>query len=368
MRLPTMTFRRPLSSVLLCSLALASGATQAQVPTAPPVGRSSSAPIASQAPSVTPPSAERSLDDWLMRWSEASRRRAYQGTFVVSAGGGAWSSARIWHVCDGDQQLERVESLNGAQRFTYRHNDQVVTFWPESKLARTEKRDSVSLFPGMLSSLLKSGDNSIPEFYSVRMVGRERIAGFEADVVQLRPRDALRYGYRVWSEQKTGLAIKLQTLDAEGRVLEQSAFSELQIDAPVKLSQLAQQMNHTEGYRVEKTEMIKTTAAAEGWALKVPVPGFKPLSCLKRQTSATPSGGDSTLQWIFSDGLASVSLFIETFDRTRHSQEGLMALGATQTLTRKWLDKNGGAWWLTVVGEVPPQTLQAFAQGLERRP
>lgn len=366
MRLPTMTFRRSFSSVLLCALVVASGGAQAQVPAATSSGRSSPAPAAAQ--TATSPSAERSLDDWLMRWSEASRRRAYQGTFVVSAGSGVWSSARIWHVCDGDQQLERVESLSGAQRFTYRRNDQVITFWPESKLARTEKRDSVSLFPGMLSSLLKSGDNTIPEFYSVRVVGHERIAGFEADVVQLRPRDALRYGYRVWSEQKTGLAIKLQTLDTEGRVLEQSAFSELQIDAPVKLSQLAQQMNHTEGYRVEKTEMIKTTAAAEGWALKAPVPGFKPLSCLKRQTSASPSGGDTTLQWIFSDGLASVSLFIETFDRARHSQEGLMALGATQTLTRKWLDKNGGVWWLTIVGEVPPQTLQAFAQGLERRP
>jgi sigma-E factor negative regulatory protein RseB len=307
---------------------------------------------------------ERSLHDWLLRMSEASRSSAYQGTFVVSSASGAWASARIWHVCDGEQQVERVESLTGTPRSTYRRNDQVITFWPQVKLARTEKRDSIGLFP----SLLQSGDNAIPDFYGLRFIGSERVAGFEADVVQLMPRDRYRFGYRIWSEKKTGLVIKLQTLDVDGRVLEQSAFSELQVDVPVKPEQLVQQMNHTEGYRVDKVEMLKTTAAAQGWALKFAVPGFRPVSCLKRPASSSlAAGGDGTLQWIFSDGLATVSLFIETFDRQRHSQQGLMALGATQTLTRQLVDANGGAWWLTIVGEVPLQTLQAFAQGLERR-
>jgi sigma-E factor negative regulatory protein RseB len=71
---------------------------------------------------------------------------------------------------------------------------------------------------------------------------------------------------------------------------------------------------------------------------------------------------DGTLQWIFSDGLAAVSLFVEAYDRQRHVQEGLFSSGATQTLTRRIQD-----WWLTAVGEVPPQTLKAFAQSLERR-
>ena len=40
----------------------------------------------------------------------------------------------------------------------------------------------------------------------------------------------------------------------------------------------------------------------------------------------------------------------------------LFAAGATHTLTRRLQD-----WWLTAVGEVPAQTLRAFAQHLERR-
>jgi sigma-E factor negative regulatory protein RseB len=316
-------------------------------------------PQAAVSPAAEVKGAERSVGEWLMRLHEASRRRAYTGTFVVSSASGAMSTSRIWHVCDGEQQIERVEALTGAPRSTFRRNDQVITFLPEAKVARTEKRDSLGLFP----NLLQSSDNAIAEFYGVRLQGGERVAGFDADVVQLTPKDQLRFGYRIWSEKKTGLVVKLQTLDTDGRVLEQAAFSELQLDAPVKMDKLAQMMGNTEGYRVERAEPVRTTAAAEGWALRTPVPGFKSMSCYKR-----PSAGaaESVVQWVFSDGLASVSLFVEPFDRQRHAQEGVMAMGATQTLMRRVPDK-GGDWWLTAVGEVPAPTLKAFAQGLERR-
>jgi sigma-E factor negative regulatory protein RseB len=299
--------------------------------------------------------AERSISEWLMRMHEASRLRSYVGTFVVSSNTGM-SSARIWHACDGDLQIERVESLTGAPRSTFRRNDEVVTFLPESRVARTEKRESLGLFP----DLLKSSETSIPDFYSARRVGADRVAGFEADVVLLAPKDNLRFGYRIWSEKKTGLVVKLQTLDADGNVLEQAAFSELQLDAPVRIDKLSQMMASTDGWRVEKAEAVKTTAGAEGWQLRAAVAGFKPISCYKRPGGAPAPEG--SMQWIFSDGLAAVSLFVEAYDRQRHVQEGMFASGATQTLTRRIQD-----WWLTAVGEVPPQTLRAFAQSLERR-
>jgi len=302
---------------------------------------------------------ERTVNEWLMRMHEASRKRAYAGTFVVSSGTGSLSSARIWHVCDGEQQMERVESLTGPPRTTFRRNDQVLTLLPESKLAYAEKRESLGLFP----HLLQTGDSAIAEFYGAKQDGSERVAGFDADMVVLRPKDALRYGYRIWSEKKTGLVVKLQTLDADGKVLEQAAFSELQLDAPVKMEKLGQMMANTAGYRVETSAMHKTTALSEGWVLKNTVPGFKSMSCFRRSAAgATAIAAESTLQWVFSDGLASVSLFVEPFDAQRHVKEGVLAMGSTQSLTRRV-----GAWWLTVVGEVPLQTLKAFAQGLERK-
>jgi len=294
---------------------------------------------------------ERGVAEWLERMHDASRRRNYIGTLVVSSNTGAMSSARIWHACDGPQQLERVEALTGAPRWTFRRNEEVVTFLPEARVARTERRELLGLFP----DLVKSSETSIPDFYAARRLGSDRIAGFAADVVQLVPRDQLRWGYRIWSEKKSGLMVKLQTLDHDNAVLEQAAFSELQLDAPVRADKLSQMMAATGGWRVEKAEAAKCSAAAEGWQLRAPVAGFRPVHCYRRPA---PEGN---MQWIFSDGLAAVSLFVEGYDARRHQQEGLLGSGATQTLTRRVQD-----WWLTAVGEVPPQTLKAFAQNLER--
>lgn len=300
---------------------------------------------------------ERSVSEWLMRMHEASRLRSYAGTFVVSSNGGGMSSARIWHAWNGGVQVERVESLTGAPRSVFRRNEQVVTFYPDAHLVRTEKRESLGVF----TNLLKSKDSAIPDFYVARRMGNDRVAGFETDVVQLAPRDNLRFGYRIWSEKKSGLVVKLQTMDADGNVLEQSAFSELALDAPVRADKLTQMMAAPAGWRVENADVVKTTAESEGWQLKAPPAGFKPISCYKRPVGGGPAP-EGTMQWIFSDGLAAVSLFIEPYDARRHVQEGLFASGATQTLTRRVQD-----WWLTAVGEVPATTLRAFAQGLERR-
>lgn len=317
------------------------------------------AQVPSPAPVPTPATAaeSKSVNDWLMRMHEASRKRSYIGTFVVSSGG-SMSSAKVWHVCEGNQQVERVETLTGAPRSIFRHNDQVVTFMPDHKVVRSEKRESLGMFP----ELLQTTDSRIADFYKMRHDGVERVAGVEADIIVLVPRDSMRFGYRIWTEQKRGLVVKLQTLDAAGKVLEQAAFSELQLDAPVKMDQLIQMMGKVDGYRVEKPVMVKTTASAEGWVLKAPVAGFKPMSCYKRPAAASAPPGAEPLQWIFSDGLASVSIFVEPYDRQRHDKEASLSLGATQTLTRQ-LD----TYWVTIMGEVPMATLRHFANGLERK-
>jgi sigma-E factor negative regulatory protein RseB len=295
---------------------------------------------------------------------EASmQKRSYVGTMVQTSREGM-SSARIWHACDGVSQIERIEALTGAPRSTIRKNDKILTFIPEAKLVRMEKREGMGEGMGAnanFTELLKPGASNIPDFYSVKSLGQERVAGLEAEVVQLMPRDSLRYGYRLWTERKSALVLKLQTLDASGAVLEQAAFSELQLDAPVKADKLKQMMKPVEGWRVEQADVVKTNAAAEGWQLKAAVPGFKSVNCYKRG-SASASISDDSVQWVFSDGLATVSLFLENFDKTRHTQEGVGAAGATNSLFRRLQDH-----FLTAVGEVPLQTLRDFAAALERK-
>ena len=313
------------------------------------------APALAQTPAPTAPKeSSRSLTDWLTRMHEASRQRAYQGTLVVSAGANM-SASKIWHVCDGAQQMERVETLTGAPRTTIRRNNDVITFAPDSKTAWVEKRESLGLFP----ELLRTSSNAIPEHYDVRELGVDRVAGHLADRIEVVPRDALRFGYQIWAEQKTGLVVKMQTLGVQGSVLEQVAFSELQLNAPVRMDELKRQMGDIRGYEIHKPKMKKTTAAAEGWRLKEAIPGFASMSC---HTRGAPGVAEpASMQWVFSDGLASVSLFVETFDPQRHSAEKSAAVGATHSFARQ-IDGH----WVTALGEVPTATLRRFVQALER--
>jgi sigma-E factor negative regulatory protein RseB len=305
--------------------------------------------------------AEAPLTPWLMRVHQAARQSVYTGTFVVSSGA-HMASARIWHVCDGNQQLERVEPLSGTTRAIFRRNDEVITFFPQSRVAVAEVRESLGIFP----NLLKSSDSSIGDSYRLKALGNDRVAGFETDIFELVPSDRLRYGYRVWNEKKSGLIIQLHTLDLDGKVLEQAAFSELQLDAAVNVGKLSK-AGSTDGFQVLRPDLQKTTADAQGWVLQKVVDGFKSTACYQRPVAPTAAGlgknGQTTMQWMFSDGVATVSLFAEAYDRQRHVREGLTDMGgATHTHTRRVHD-----WWVTAVGEVPPATLRAFAQALERK-
>lgn len=349
----------PMTSARVVLLALAALCV-AQVAAAQ--SRSEGSPKLASAPAAGGEPQALDIVGWLQRMHAASRQRSYVGTFVVSASTGNLSSARIWHVREGDLQMERIEALSGPRRSTFRRNDHVMTFLPEAKVVKSEKRENLDLFP----NLMGAPDASIGDFYGARALGKGRVAGFDADVVQLVPRDRRRFGYRVWSERDSGLAIKLQTLDTDGRVVEQSAFSELQLDAPIKAHALNKMMTSTAGYRIEKSELERTTAENEGWALKAPVAGFKPVSCYRRPMGDATNATARTVQWTFSDGLASVSIFIDPIDAQHPPpQEGALALGATHTISRRLVGR-GGEWWLTAVGEVPPETLEAFAESLIR--
>jgi len=352
----TPTRRHPVQLFLPALAALFCAAQVAAAQPAPTTGVPAS-PISSPSPDETTPNL--GAVEWLKRMHGAARTHSYVGTFVVTVAAGNLSSARIWHACEGDLQVERVDVLSGPPRTTFRRNEQVLTFLPDQRVIKSEKRENSELFP----NLLGAPDSAIADFYGVKVVGKGRVAGFDTDVIQLMPRDAMRFGYRIWTEKRTGLLTKLQTVDSDGKVVEQSAFSELQLDAPVKVQSLSQMMNTPAGYRLEKAQVERTTPQAEGWTLKNPVPGFKPTSCNRRVIA----GSERTLQWTFSDGLATVSLFIEPYDAKRDAQEGTMALGATYTLTRRLADPSGD-WWLTAVGEVPARTLEAFAQSLTRQP
>jgi sigma-E factor negative regulatory protein RseB len=320
-------------------------------------------PAQASPPAHQAPTAAQELHSWLSRIQEAATRRNFQGTFVVSAGG-AVSSARISHYCEGESQFERIDSLDGEVRHVLRHNEVVLTLWPQEHVALIEQRDTLSSFP----RLLDGGENRIADIYQMKLQHDERIAGREASVLLLAPRDAYRFKYRLWSDKSSALLLRADVLDEKDNLLESSAFSDVAINVRSQPDVVLQPMRKLEGYRVVHPVFKPTRLENEGWSLRLNVPGFRQVSCVRRPLeSGVP--GESTgpaieaVHTIFSDGLTQVSLFIEPFHAQRHKDDPMVStLGATRTLMRR-----KGDWWITVVGDVPAATLEAFSDGLERK-
>ncbi|MDR2853257.1 MAG: MucB/RseB C-terminal domain-containing protein [Burkholderiaceae bacterium] len=342
-----------------------------------PVSATPAPPSVAAQPSQSP---GLNIAAWLQRMYTASRQRSYTGTFVVSASNGELSSARIWHVCEGNTQVERVETLSGTPRTMFRHNGEVLVVVPQAHIVRRENRQTLDLFPGLSKAArAQAPDINIARSYSLQPQNRARVAGFDADVIRIVPHDKQRFGYRAWIERKTGLPLKLQTLDAQGKVVEQSAFSDLRMDAPIKAQTLLDAMAAArKGYKIEQMPSEPVAIATQGWSLHPLVPGFHAVGSYQRIIASTPSGAPAgavntpsipakTLQWVFSDGLASISLFIEPCAaQCGKRPEGAYTRGATSMLTRRMAGPNNDHWWLLAVGEVPPQTLATFAENLQR--
>ena len=289
---------------------------------------------------------------WLLRIHNAASQRNYQGTLVTSAGGQI-SSSRVAHYADGTQSYERVEMLDGQARQVLRHNDRVVTLWPTSKLAQVEQRDVVALFPAVLTG----SDDQLFERYEMRAEGSARLAGLDATVFLLKPRDAWRFAQRLWAAQDSGLLLRADVLAADGRIIESSAFTDVTIGVKAQPDSVLLPMKRLDGYKVAHAALQRTALEAEGWRLQAPVPGFRQLSCVKRSFDASPA---DVLQTIFSDGLTHVSVFVEPLQPERQ-RAGHAALGATHTLTMPL-----GTAWITVMGDVPLVTLKQFITALER--
>ncbi len=311
------------------------------------------------------PSAEARI--WLMRINSAASTGNYQGTMVFSAAG-MLSSSRVWHYTVGEQVVEQMEALDGRQQRIVRFNDSVHTLWPQTKVAVVEKREMLAAW----STTPQEVDPQALEQYELRREGAGRVAGRDALVFLLEPRDALRYAQRLWSDQATGLMLRADVMavpttpGAQRAVLESTAFSEVAIGTatrpqPDALQHLVRNLRKLDGYRVLRPQLRHTTLEAEGWALSQPVSGFKLAGCVRRGME-TAGDDEPVLQTVFSDGLTHVSLFVEPFKPQRHAGEMQAQQGATGTLTLR-----RGDYWITAVGDVPLSTLKLFAEALTRR-
>lgn len=306
-------------------------------------------------PATQPLAARADASAWLARIDRAARQETYEGTFIYQRGG-SFQSSKIVHYLDHGNEYERVEGLDGRPTRTLRKNDDMWTFVPDRKLVIVDRRSNKYTFP----ALLAGGPAQLLDVYDVRPVGDDRVAGFDAQVIELVPKDAYRFAFRLWFDKKSGLLLRAQTLDDKNQVLEQIAFSQISFNVPYDHRTVASGIRDTAGWSSVHPPTDTVDMAAEGWQVPPVVAGFHAIREVRRPMAAREQGSPPVQvdQAVYSDGLSAVSVFVEPVGKSDR-KEGIASSGATHILVRK-----SGDFWITVVGEVPQPTLEQFASAI----
>ena len=291
----------------------------------------------------------------------AAKRLDYQGSFVFQRNATVQSS-RIVHFVEGHDQYQKVDGLDGAPRSVIQHNDDVFTFLQNSKTVILDQRKGQDNFPALLSG----GSAHILDVYHVSITGSDRVAGIDCRVVALTPNDAFRFAYRLSVDPASGLLVRAQTLDSDGSVLEQVAFSQVQMGPVAADSRkvIRDSLHQLSGWKVVRAPVESVNIESAGWTLDPGVPGFHKVLELRRPMAAREAGAPPIPvdQAVFSDGVTAVSLFIEPIDKSdRKPGEGRS--GATHLLAEQH-----GDFWITLIGEVPALTLRRFASTIRFAP
>ncbi len=315
------------------------------------VGFSLSVAYAAGAPAAKPVHVDAASFLSQIQW--AAEHRTYSGRFVHQEGDQIQTS-RIVHSAEPGGEVEKLEMLDGRIREYVRHGDDVQGFIPDRKLIVVERRVRREKFP----ALLAAPATDVNDHYRFEPGNPERVAGHLCDVAQLTPRDDLRFGYRLWVDRSSGLLLKVETLDAQGTVLEQVAFTDIRIGGHIDPNQLKPSFSTTDGWHTEEHPTQPASFDGADWNLTVAPPGFRPILEVKR----TFGNGREVGQIVLSDGLAAVSLFVESASGSTRT-EGEASKGSTHIVTKSL----GGTYWVTVVGEVPLKTVREIASQVALR-
>jgi len=295
--------------------------------------------------------------EWMLKVSDAPRQYNFQGTFVYYAED-HMETSRIIHRVDLSGEHERIEVLDGMPRIVYRNNEKMTCYLPENKKIYTEERWFRKFFPDLLPKpSVRIYDNYVFEKGKI-----ERIAGHESQVIKLMPKDNLRYGYKLWAEVDSGLLLKAALIDKD-EIIEQFAFAEVEIGQEINASLLNPvvidipddwETVNLATYVVEESEL--------NWGLGVLPEGFKIITEMKRNLIGKTSLIDHI---VLSDELASVSVFVESFNKELVSPVPgfYSSRGAINIYVREVNDKK-----ITTVGEVPLNTIKLIGDAVYLKP
>jgi len=285
-----------------------------------------------------------SAQELLSRMSTSLRSVDYEGSFIYQHDGRT-DALRIFHS-GGNPERERLISLTGARGEVVRDGTAIVFAQAGGVPTLFASRADPQLLP------LVPNVRELGEQYAVATAGDDRVAGYDARIVEISPRDPYRYGYRLWLQKDNQLLLRSAVFDAAKRPLEQFMFVALDVGTRPNETDLAPS-GDVAGAAAPADEMPLATRPA--WDVVNLPPGFH----LVRAQQATGAVPESE-HLVYSDGLASVSVYIEPHPLSSPvAVESGMKRGVLSVHT---VDAAGVR--VTALGDVPPATVQAMARGV----
>jgi sigma-E factor negative regulatory protein RseB len=291
---------------------------------------------------------------WLDRMSQAMENLNYEGT-IVHVHGGQSDVFDIVHRVDQGRASERITSKDDTGREIIRNNDELTCIFPDRKEVVVEARDERDAAQSPLREHVPRASQINEALYQIAFAGSERVSGRDTRIIAIRPKDTWRYGYRLWLDQASAMPLKTELLDDGGRMLEQIRFTSIEL--PVRIPESAVKPTVVADAFVwqrtaEREELAGSKAAADWQARQLP-PGFE---LMDRNARVAPDFPAGLRQIVYTDGLASVSVFIEMAVAASEQAEGLSQVGSANAFTTTI-----SGHMVTAVGEVPVPTVELIA-------
>jgi sigma-E factor negative regulatory protein RseB len=287
--------------------------------------------------------------EWLARMNRALTSQNYVGVFTHVQGGRV-ETLRIIHRVRGRDVSERLLSLDGSGREFIREGNELVCYFPDRREVLVERRAP----DGPLLGALPAIDEDNSEVYEVKGGERQRLLGRDTRLVALQPRDQYRYGYRLWIDEKTAMPLKTQLCNQTGEVIEQIVFSTIDLPERISDSMFKPQVDASTFRWFRADRQVADNSAPALWeAMRLP-PGFR---MANRSAQAMPGSSEPVAHLVFTDGIASVSVFVEPRKPDLKPAEGPSRVGSSSAFSTV-VDGHQ----VTAVGEVPPTTVEFFAK------
>jgi len=303
-----------------------------------------------------PVTAAETARQWLDEMSSALQTLDYDGTFVYLHDG-KLEAMRIIHQVDAGGERERLVSLTGSAREVLRDDKAVTCIMPDNRSVTVGQSRPRPPFPVVPRDL-----GNVSHHYLLEDLGDDRMAGHVTRVIAITPQDSYRYGYRFWIDKDTRMLLKSDLIGADNASIEQVMFTRLRVGAEISAAELEPSLTG-EGYVWHRQEEVRQDPVVDPdrpeWHVARLPAGFE---LTHFQHKRMRQDGAAAAHMVYSDGLATVSVYVEQLSAPGDAFKGLSTMGAVNAYG---LQLDGHQ--VTVVGEVPPVTVEMIARSVGRQ-